>query len=111
MVAAAVKDDRDRFAGLCLAGFGWVIVGDFDRGFDGAFNGEGATNSHDVFVDFGAIDEDFFSGWFVVGDAFKGDVGNESADFFAFFVLFAFINEAIGGGVLIVQFVPRKGCG
>src|SRR5260370_17972489 len=67
------------------------LVGGFEVGGGGGFDGEGAGDAGAGVVDERLVVEGFFAGRFVVGDGFEGDVGD-------LFVFEAAANAFVGVG-------------
>ena len=57
---------------------------------------ERARHAHDVFYYFGAVNQNFLLGRFVVGDGLERDVRYDAANLFTVTVLFALVDEAAG---------------
>src|SRR5689334_18022449 len=101
-----------RAIGLSLgAGVVDAITIDVDRGWDCRLEAEGAGDPNDAPVDFGAVDEHLLGRRLIVGDGLERDMRNNAADFFAFVVLPALVDEASGRATrLVLEVVPRIGC-
>ena len=78
---------------LRCASIFYTIAFPINGRWDRCFNAEWAGNTDNAVIYFRTVNKDFFGGWFVIGNGFKGNVRYDTANLLAFVVLLAFIDK------------------